>query len=155
MHAVIRGLVVYLVVLLIFRLSGKRSLAQVTTFDLVLTLIISECVQQALIGDDYSMTHAFLLVLTLVGLDILLSVLKQRSPTLERILDGLPLVVVDNGKLQRARMERERVDEADILQAARLRLGVRSLDDIDHAVVEASGGISVIPTTQARRTAQA
>ena len=155
MHAVIRGLVVYLVLLLIFRLSGKRSLAQVTTFDLVLTLIISECVQQALIGDDYSMTHAFLLVLTLVGLDILLSILKQRSPALERILDGLPLVIIDKGKVQHARMERERVDEADILQAARLRHGLRSLGDIDHAVVEASGGISVIPTTQARRTAQA
>ena len=155
MHAVIRGLVVYLVVLLVFRLSGKRSLAQVTTFDLVLTLIISECVQQALIGDDNSMTNAMLLVFTLIGLDILLSVLKQRSPALQRILEGLPLVVVENGALQRSRMERERVDEADILQAARLHHGLRSLDDIDHAVVEASGGISVIPTTQARRTAQA
>lgn len=155
MHAVTRGLVVYLVLLLIFRLSGKRTLAQVTTFDLVLTLIISECVQQALIGDDQSMTHAFLLVMTLVGVDILLSVVKQRSPVLHRVLEGLPLVVVEHGKLRRAGMERERIDEADILQAARLHQGVRALDDIDHAVVEASGGISVIPTVEARRAAQA
>lgn len=155
MHAVTRGLVVYLVLLLIFRLSGKRTLAQVTTFDLVLTLIISECVQQALIGDDQSMTHAFLLVMTLVGVDVLLSVVKQRSPALRRVLEGLPLVIVEHGKLRRAGMERERIDEADILQAARLHHGVRALDDIDHAVVEASGGISVIPTVEARRAAQA
>jgi len=155
MHAVIRGLVVYLVLLLIFRLSGKRSLAQVTTFDLVLTLIISECVQQALIADDQSMTQGLLLVLTLVGVDILLSVLKQRSPALQRVLEGLPLVIVENGKLRQSHMERERIDEADILQAARLHQGLRALDQIDHAVVEASGGISVIPTVEARRTAQA
>jgi uncharacterized membrane protein YcaP (DUF421 family) len=155
MHAVTRGLVVYLVLLLIFRLSGKRTLAQVTTFDLVLTLIISECVQQALIGDDQSMTHAILLVLTLVCADILLSVLKQRSPALQRVVEGIPLVIIENGKLQPARMERERIDEADVLQAARLHHGLRALDDIDHAVVEASGGISVIPTVEARRAGQA
>jgi uncharacterized membrane protein YcaP (DUF421 family) len=62
---------------------------------------------------------------------------------------------MENGKLQHERMERERVDEADILQAARMRQGVRSLDDIDHAVIEASGGISVIPTVTARRAAEA
>ncbi|MBA3659010.1 MAG: DUF421 domain-containing protein [Gemmatimonadales bacterium] len=148
MSSVMRAVVVYLFLLALFRLAGKRSLSQVTTFDLVLTLIISEAVQQALISDDNSMTNAFLLVLTLVGLDILLSFIKQRSQRLSRLLDGTPVVVVEDGRLLRDRMKRERVDEGDILHAAREHQGLASLDEIAYAVVERSGGITVVPKHQ-------
>ena len=84
MESVIRAAAVYLFLLLVFRLAGQRTLAQITTFDLVLLLIISEAIQQALIGNDNSMTNAALVVLTLAGLNVALSILKQRSKKAER-----------------------------------------------------------------------
>jgi uncharacterized membrane protein YcaP (DUF421 family) len=145
MDAVIRGAVVYLFLLVLFRLSGQRALAQVTTFDFVLLLIISEASQQALIGNDNSMTHAALVVTTLVGLNILLSVIKQRSKRLEKILEDVPLVLVDDGKPLRERMDKVRVDEDDILEAARACQGLERLDQIKYAVLERSGDITIVP----------
>ncbi len=145
MDTIIRGAIVYVVVLLIFRISGKRTLASINTFDLVLTLIISETLQQALIDDDNSMTNAFLLVLTLVGLDILLSLLKRKFPALERALDSVPAVVVKGGALQRQSLNRERVDEEDLLSAARMHHGISTMEEIDYAVVEKSGDITIVP----------
>jgi uncharacterized membrane protein YcaP (DUF421 family) len=78
--------------------SVEYALGQVTSFDFVLLLIIAETTQQALLGDDYSVTNAFLLIGTLVGIDIGLSLLKQRSAKLDRLLEGAPLVIVENGK---------------------------------------------------------
>jgi len=88
MDAVLRGLSVYMFLLIIFRISGKRSLGQVTTFDFVLLLIIAETTQQALLGDDYSVTNAFLLIGTLVGVDIGLSLLN-RTLTPARYINGV------------------------------------------------------------------
>ena len=73
MDAVARGATVYLLLLVIFRLAGRRTMAQMTSFDFVLLLIISEATQNAMIGEDYSITNGALVVLTLVGLDVLLS----------------------------------------------------------------------------------
>lgn len=145
MESVIRAGAVYFIMLVIFRLAGNRSIAQLTAFDFVLLLIVSEAIQQAMITSDSSLTNAFLLVLTLVGLDIMMSLWKQRSPRVEKILDGVPVLIMENGKLHHDRMKRERVDEGDILASARERHGVERLDQVKHAVVEATGGISVIP----------
>lgn len=144
MDTIIRGAVVYLFLLVLFRLSGQRALAQVTTFDFVLLLIISEASQQALIGNDNSMTHAALVVMTLVGLNVVLSVVKQRSKRIERILEDIPLLLVDDGQLLRKRMDKVRVDEEDILSAARQRQGLERLDQIKYAVLERSGDITII-----------
>jgi uncharacterized membrane protein YcaP (DUF421 family) len=144
MDAVIRGAVVYLFLLVLFRLSGQRALAQITTFDFVLLLIISEASQQALIGDDNSMTHAALVVMTLVALNILFSVIKQRSKRAETILEGAPLVLVDDGELLRERMDKVRIDEEDILEAARDHQGLERLEQIKYAVLERNGEITVI-----------
>jgi uncharacterized membrane protein YcaP (DUF421 family) len=145
MDAVIRAAAVYLFLLLLFRLSGQRSLAQVTTFDFVLLLIISEASQQALIGDDNSMTHAALVVTTLVGINVVLSIIKQRSKRIENILEDVPLVLVEEGKLLRKRMDKVRVDEDDILEAARSCQGLQRLDQVRFAVLERSGEITIIP----------
>ena len=145
MESVIRAGAVYFIMLVIFRLAGHRSIAQLTAFDFVLLLIVSEAIQQAMITSDSSLTNAFLLVVTLVGLDIMMSLWKQRSPRVEKILDGVPVLIMENGKLHHDRMKRERVDEGDILASARERHGVERLDQVKHAVVEATGGISVIP----------
>src|SRR5687768_1211236 len=127
MESIIRGAATYLFIWLIFRITGKRSLAQITTFDVVLLLIISETTQAALTDQDHSMTGSFLLILTLIGIDVVLSCLKQRFPALERVMDGVSLVVIDGGKIRDEAMKRERIDVEDILHAARERLGLGRL----------------------------
>jgi uncharacterized membrane protein YcaP (DUF421 family) len=145
MDAIYRGAIVYVFLLFIFRLAGRRTLAQMTTFDMVLLLIISESVQNALIGDDYSITNAILVVMTLVVLDISLSLLKLSSPGVERWLEGAPTILVEHGRSLKHLMKRARVDEADVLTAAREKHGLERMDQIKYAVLETSGGISIIP----------
>jgi uncharacterized membrane protein YcaP (DUF421 family) len=145
MDAVLRAIAVFGFLMLIFRLAGSRTLAQMTSFDLILLLIISEATQQAMLGDDFSVTTAFLVIITLVGIDILLSVCKQRFPRVERWLDGLPMVIVENGRPLQDRMAHCRIDEHDVLTAARERQGLERMDQIKYAVLEVSGGISIIP----------
>ena len=91
------------------------------------------------------MTNGALLVLTLVGLDILLSLVKQWSPAADAWIDGLPIVVARDGQLLKDRMNRERVDEADILEAARELQGLEGLDQIQYAVLEKGGKITIVP----------
>ncbi len=145
MDSVLRAITIYVVLMILFRISGRRSISQITTFDFVLLLIISEATQNALIGNDYSMTNGFLVILTLVGLDILLSLWKRRSPTIEKLLDGVPLVVVENGQPLRDRMNKARIDENDVLTAARELQGLERMEQIKYAVLERNGGISIIP----------
>jgi uncharacterized membrane protein YcaP (DUF421 family) len=145
MESVIRPALVYLFVLILLRLTGKRTLAQITTFDFVLLLIISEATQQALIGEDNSMINFAIVVSTLIGLNILMSLLKQRSPWLDRLLDDIPLVIVADGKPLKDRMVKARVDEDDVLDAAREIHGLESMDQIRHAILERDGQISIIP----------
>jgi uncharacterized membrane protein YcaP (DUF421 family) len=145
MDAILRGLVVYGFLLILFRIAGRRTLGQMTNFDFVLLLIISEATQNAMIGNDYSLTNGFLVILTLVGIDISLSFVKQRVPVMERYLDGLPLVLVDQGRPIKNLMDRARVDEQDILASAREKHGLERMDQIKYAVLENNGGISIIP----------
>lgn len=149
MDAVLRSAALYLFLLLIFRLAGKRTLAQITTFDLVLLLIISEVTQQAMVGNDFSLTQAMLAIITLVGLDIGLSLWKQRSSTLNRLIDSVPVLILENGQPLKERMKQLRVDESDILNAARELQGLERLDQIKYAILERSGNISVIPKSGA------
>ncbi|HXE56624.1 MAG TPA: YetF domain-containing protein [Gemmatimonadales bacterium] len=151
MDTIVRAAVVYLFLLLIFRLAGKRTLASITTFDLVLTLIISEAVQQALIDTDNSLTNALLLVVTLVGIDIGLSLVKQRSKAVARVVDGSPLVLIRDGTPLVDRMRNERVSPDDVLASARAQAGLQRLDEIRHAVLEVGGTITVVPVRDGER----
>jgi uncharacterized membrane protein YcaP (DUF421 family) len=145
MDSMTRGAAVYLLLLLIFRLAGRRTLAQMTSFDFVLLLIISEATQNAMIGDDYSLTNGMLVVLTLVGLDVLLSHVKRWYPAAEMWLDGKPTIIVEHGRPKMDVMNLARVDERDVLTAARETQGLERMDQIKYAVLETSGGISIIP----------
>ena len=124
MDAVLRALAIYVILMLVFRIAGKRSLAQITTFDFVLLLVIGEATQQALLGDDFSVTTAVLIILTLVGGDIGFSILKGRFEPLEKWIDGTPLVIVEDGRVLTDRMKKARVDEADVMDQARTSQGL-------------------------------
>jgi uncharacterized membrane protein YcaP (DUF421 family) len=124
MESILRGAATYLFVWLIFRISGKRSLSEATTFDAVLILILSETTQAALIDDNNSMTNSVLLIATMLGLDVLLSHVKHRFRRIERIMDGVPIVILDRDGLKKEVMDKERVDRQEIVAAARQAHGL-------------------------------
>lgn len=145
MDAVLRAAAVYGFMLIVMRIAGRRTLSQMTAFDFVLLLIIGEATQQALLGDDFSVTNAFLIIATLIAVDIAFSLLKEHVPFFGKMLDGVPMLLVENGVLLRERVKKARVDEYDILQAARQNHGLERMDQIKYAVLEIDGKISIIP----------
>ncbi len=145
MDSVLRAAAIYLVLMVLFKIAGRRSLAELTTFDLVLLMVIGEATQQALLGDDFSLTNALLVIATLITIDIGLSLIKQRSRWFSRLLDGGPTIVVENGQLLHERLKRTRLDEGDILEAARSAQGIVEIRQIKFAILERNGKLSVIP----------
>jgi uncharacterized membrane protein YcaP (DUF421 family) len=145
MEFVLRAVCVYAFLLALFTIAGKRSLAEVDTFDLVLLLIISEATQQALIGEDYSLTTAAIVLSTLVGLEILMGKINRRWPAFEKSMRGGPLVLVEHGKVLAERLRAEQLTEEEILTAARQRHGLTSFEEIRYAILETSGEISIVP----------
>jgi uncharacterized membrane protein YcaP (DUF421 family) len=145
MDALIRVAVMYFFLMLVFRISGKRTLAETTPFDLLMMLVISETTQQAMVDDDHSVTHAFLMITTFVTLDVGLSLIKQRSAKVAKVLEDVPVVILAHGRPIQDRMDRCRVDEDDILEAAREMHGLETADQIKYAVLERNGKITVIP----------
>jgi uncharacterized membrane protein YcaP (DUF421 family) len=145
MDSILRAAITYFFVWLLFRISGKRTFSEMTTFDFVLLLIISETTQTALTDSDNSMTNSFILIGTFIALELLLSKWKQRSRRAEKILDGSPVVLIENGELHKDRLAEERLDEADILAFARESQGLERLDQIKFAVSEKNGAVSIIP----------
>src|SRR5688572_31288675 len=95
MDSVLRVVAMYFFLMIVFRLSGKRTLGEANTFDFLLLLVISETTQQAMVDDDHSLTHAFLLILTFLVMNIGFSLWKQRSQRFEKLIDDVPLLVVD------------------------------------------------------------
>ena len=148
MDAVLRAAAIYIALLIIFRISGRRTLSEITTFDLILVLIVGEATQQAMLGQDHSFTNALLVIMTLVFLDILISYAKMRSEKLQKVLEGVPTIIVENGCPLHDRMSMARVDEEDVMEAARRLRGIERLDQIRYAVLEVNGGITVIPFEQ-------
>jgi len=145
MDSILRAAVIYFFLLLIFNVAGKRAMSETDTFDFVVLLIISEATQQAMLGNDPSLTNSLSVILTLIGLSIIMSVWKHRSSRLENALTGGPVILVQDGQPLRERMKMARVDEADILQSARDSQGLERMEQIKYAVLEHSGTISIIP----------
>jgi uncharacterized membrane protein YcaP (DUF421 family) len=151
MEMVIRAAVIYLVVLIFIRLSGRRTLAELTVFDFVLLLIISETTEPAMVGEDFSLTNTIVLVATLILADIVLALVKQKWNRVEKWFSGVPMVLVDNGKVLEDRLARSRVEQSDILEAARRLRGLENLSQIKYAVLEKDGEITIIPYPEAQR----
>ena len=115
MDAVLRAAAIYVFLLVLTRISGRRALAQMTSFDLVLLLIVAEATQQGLLGNDFSVTNAVVVITILVGLDVLMMSLTHRSRGLDSWVDGLPLVLIHDGEVIDDRLDKARVDIGDIL----------------------------------------
>ena len=142
---VARSAAVYLFLLVVFRISGRRTLAQVTTFDLILVLILGDATQDALLGSRGSFANSMLAVATLVLFDMALARAKQRWRAVDVLVDGLPLPLVVHGKRREELMASEGVTVDDVLTAAREHHGLARLDDVAFAVLEQDGRISIVP----------
>ena len=114
-----------------------------TSFDLILLLIISEATQQALLGNDFSITGAMLTIVTLVVIDIFFGFIKKQMSGAESALDGSPVILLDHGEPLMEKMKM--VDLDDILVAARQSQGITEPGKIKYAILERNGHISVIP----------
>ena len=146
MDAVFRGVAVYAFLVLVFSVLGRRTLVQTTNFDLLLLIIIGQSTQLALLGDDFSVTNAAVLILTLLGVHLALAALKDRLPRAQRwVGGGPPVVVVVDGVLVEDQAAAVGVGADDVLLAARQHHGLERLAQVRYAVVERTGDISVVP----------
>lgn len=145
METVLRALSIYFLILFMTRVSGRRTLTQVTVFDFVLVLLIADTTSAALVGLDGSTTNAVILIATLILTDVVLSVAKQRIRWILLLIDGAPTVLIRDGELDDAAIRKSRVSLEDILQSARMQHGILHPEEISYAVLETSGTISIIP----------
>ncbi len=145
---ILRSVVVYLFLVVGLRLAGKRELAQLNPFDLVVLLTLSNTVQNAIIGDDNSVTGGLIGASTLLGINYLVVRFLYRHRRLEQIVEGQPDVLVEGGRIRRNLLSKDLITLAE-LKAAAHRQGFASLDDVERAVLEPGGTISFIAKTPA------
>jgi len=143
MDIVLRAIVVFVFVLVLTRVIGRRELGSLAPIDLILLIILGDALQQGLTQDDYSLTGAVLVVGTLAVLQVFTSWLSFRVPFTRRVLEGEPLIVVEDGKPIDRNLRRERLTVEEVAESARMH-EIGSLDEVQWAVLERSGEISFI-----------
>ena len=140
---ILRAVIVYVVVLVMVRLAGKRTLGQFTPFDMLLLVLLGNAVQNALLGPDTSLGGGLLLALTLITLNYCVGWITTRSPGLERVIEGEPVVLARHGHVLQKVLQRELVSKADFAKAMR-DAGCDEVDEVDLALLETNGHITII-----------
>ncbi|HUR86111.1 MAG TPA: YetF domain-containing protein [Solirubrobacteraceae bacterium] len=143
MDVVARAIIVFFVLLIATRAVGRRELNSLEPFDIILLVVIGDLVQQGVTQSDYSMTGAVAVVSTLALLTVATSYLSFRFPKLRPVLEGEPLVLLEDGKAIERNLRRERIT-LDELRAAAREEQVASLEDVHLAVLETTGRISFL-----------
>lgn len=141
---VIRAVVVYFFLLVLLRLTGKRQVGQLAPFDLVLLLVLSNSVQNSMNGGDNSVTGGLILASTLVGINSCVGWLTFRSKTLEAIIEGRPVILVHDGRIDHAAMRQVHMTTHE-LEASLRAAGFAGPAEVRFAVLENTGKVSVIP----------
>jgi uncharacterized membrane protein YcaP (DUF421 family) len=141
---VLRSIVIFVFIWVLMRLLGRRELSKLEPFDLIVLVVIGDLVQQGVTQQDLSVTGAVLAVGTIGLLTLVFSWASWRFPRVRPVLDGSPVVLVEDGKPLADNMRRERITIEEIAAQARLS-SIDSLDKIRWAVLETGGAISFIP----------
>lgn len=150
-NLVIRAVVVYLVVLLLLRVSGKRQMGQMGATEFVAILLISNAVQNSMNGGDNSLIGGILLAAVLVGLSTLIAYLTYKSKLFSGIFEGTPTLLIHKGKLIAKHLASERMSETELRILLR-KQGVHRWSEIDTAILEADGTLSVTRTEELKPT---
>ena len=144
MDIVPRAAIAFLFIFLLTRIVGRRELSTMEPFDLILLVVLGDLVQQGVTQSDYSLTGLVLAAGTMALLVVLVSYVSFRFPRLRPLLDGEPIVVIQDGKVLEANLRRERLTKAELALEARLQQ-IESLDQVSWAILETSGQISFVP----------
>ena len=144
LDVVARSAVVYLALLALLRFGGKRHVGQLSIADLVLVLLIANGVQNAMVGENTTLIGGIAAALTLVVIDRLIDGFSQRSDRVRTVLEGEPRILIQNGVMLDKAIREEGATTGDLMSAVRQH-GIAEVEDIDLAVLETNGSISVIP----------
>ena len=140
----LRAIALFLFVLVLTRVMGRRELSSLAPFDLILLIVLGDAIQQGLTQDDYSVTGALIAISTLALMQRLTSFVSFRFPFMRKVLEGEPVVIVQDGQLIERNIRRERLTPSDVSEEARLQQ-IDSLEKVRWAVLEPNGSISFIP----------
>ncbi len=141
---VARAAVIYSFLLVILRLTGKRQVGQLAPFDLVLLLVLSNAVQNAMVGTDSSVGGGMVVCTTLVALNSLIGYLTYRSKTLEALIEGRPQIIIHNGVLNESIMKKEKITHHELMSSLRAA-GCSTPVEVHFAILENNGSITVQP----------
>jgi uncharacterized membrane protein YcaP (DUF421 family) len=150
MDIVIRATVMFFALYLLVRVMGKRELAQMTPFELIVLVVLGDLIQQGVTHNDFSLTGAILAIITMGFWALALSWVTYRYPKAETMLDGEPRVIVRNGQIVQENLHRDRLTRAEILSEMRLA-GIGRLTDVAWAILEPQGKMSFIKRESAER----
>lgn len=153
MDVILRASVMFFIMYLLLRLLGKRELSQVTPFELVLLVVMGDLVQQGITHNDLSMTGAALAIGTIAFWALALSWATYLFPRAERMLEGVPRVLVKDGELIKANMRRDRITRAEVEIEMRLA-GIAHIAEVAWAVLEPNGKISFITKNEEETSRQ-
>ena len=142
-HFVLRACVIYVLVMVLVRVSGKRAVGQFTPFDLVLLILIGNAVQNGINGGDNSLTGAAIMATTLIALNYGVAFVTSRNRKVEKFVEGVPVVLARNGQLFEGVLRRELVSREDFREALRMN-GVEDVSEVELALLETNGSISVV-----------
>ena len=145
------SLAVYLFVIVAIRLFGKKELAQLSVIDLVFILLISNSVQNAMVGSDSSLSGGLVAATTLFGVNYLFKYLLYRFPQFSSIVQGTDLMLIYKGQLHEANLAKARITREELLEAVREH-GVSEIREVDLAVLEVDGNISIVSNEYKHRT---
>ncbi len=142
LNLAIRGIVVYLSVLILLRISGKRQMGQMSATEFVAVLLISNAVQNAMNGGDNSLAGGLLSAVVLIVLSALISYLTYKSRFFSSLFEGTPTLLIHNGKVIHQNLKSERMNESE-LQILMRKQGVHEVKDVVTAILEADGSLSI------------
>jgi len=141
---VLRAVAIYVLVMVLVRMSGKRAVGQFTPFDLVLLILIGNAVQNGINGGDNSLTGAAIMATTLIALNYLVALVTSRSRRAEELVEGVPVVLARDGKVFERMLREQLVSDADFHKALRQHQ-VSDVSEVALALLETNGSISVVP----------
>jgi uncharacterized membrane protein YcaP (DUF421 family) len=143
MDIVLRGIVLFAFISFVMRIVGRRELSSLGAIDLVLLIVLGDAIQQGLTQDDYSVTGAMIAVSTIAVMQVSLSYLGYRVRPLRPVLEGEPIVIVQDGRVIEKNLRRDRITVDEVLEEARQQQ-VASLSEVAWAVLEPNGKISFL-----------
>ena len=143
MDLVLRAVALYIFVLILMRMVGRRELSSLTPVDLVLLVVLGDALQQGLTQDDYSVTGAIIVITTIALLQVLTSYITYLSRRAKKVIDGDPIVILEDGALIERNLRRQRLRPEDVAEEMRLQ-GIGNFTEVRWGILESNGSFSFV-----------